>query len=109
MLGILRTLLPLLGSTVLLLIWAVLILVVVVRWAIGQFQAEKAAIAVVTLLALLLLPVGAGLLGHLFFSSGPKPPAGEVSAFSELVDRLVEGSGEKAEGPAAANDASGAE
>lgn len=97
MLGILRTLLPLLGSTVLLLIWVVLILVVVVRWVISQFQAEKAAAAVVTLLAFLLLPVGAGLLGHLFFSSEPKPPAGPASAFSELVDRMVENSGKKAE------------
>lgn len=92
MLGILRTLLPLLVGTALLIIWVVLILIVVVRWVIGQFQAEKAALAVVTLLAFLLLPVAAGLLGHSFFRSAPRIPTGESSALSELIDRWVEGS-----------------
>lgn len=92
MLGILRTLLPLLAGTALLIVWAALILIVVVRWVIGQFQAERAALGVVTLLAFLLLPVAAGLLGRSFFCSEPRIPAGERSALAELVDRLVEGS-----------------
>lgn len=94
MLGILRTLLPLLGSVALLLVWAVVILVVVVRWVISQFQAEKTAIAVVTLLLFLLLPVGAGLLGHVFWRQEPvhKEPAGAAAALSELMDKVIEGS-----------------
>ena len=94
MLGILWTLLPLLVSAALLLIWAAVILIVVVRWVISQFQAEKAALAVVTLLMLILLPAAAGLLGHGFFSGNIslKTEKSEVSALAELVDKFIEGS-----------------
>ena len=101
MLGILRTLLPLLAGTALLLVWVVVILIVVVRWAVSQFQAERAAVAVVTLLAFFLLPAGAGLLGHLFFKQEPAPQkeTGTLAVLSELMDRLVEGSPEEEDAP----------
>lgn len=89
MLDTLWKLLPFLASAALLMIWAVTMLVTVVRWIIGQFQAGKAVSAVVTLLMLLVLPAGSWLLGHSFFGREVFQKAdSKLDVLSGMVDQL---------------------
>lgn len=109
---------PLLLSIILAIAWIVMAFVVGVVWAVNRFKRGRIVNGIALLLCLIVLPLGAWLLGHRFFHSElfsseenqkPSTTLDNIGFVLESMENLV--GGEKAPDgePAASNDGTGAQ
>ena len=106
--NILRAFAPLLLSATLMLAWVILIATLVILWLVGKFRDGRVTTGVVTLLALVILPLSSWLLGRSFFRAGifAGVEGGGLAAISENIGSALENS-RKPVGPVEPEEPSG--
>ena len=92
--NILRAFAPLLLSASLMLVWVILIATLVILWLVGKFRDGSVTTGVVTLLALVILPLSSWLLGRSFFRAGifAGVESSGLAAISEDIGSVLENS-----------------